>query len=243
MDLASPCSQGLGDYDERFQVQTSSLPINESIESFLLKPSSSNQNLSNETSEMLNELNSKSTEPVQPLSVNLPSSLPIISTDNIGLKVNIDSSSNENQINDNYPLSSVNDKLKQIANLNVLADNGDDSNRSREEFVKLLTKEVYTLRSPSPPKSSKHTRRSHDSDESNKNKNSLSTRTVTLVSNNYEDNLIIEARNIEEESPDKEASAKRIKITPIDGSSLFLNCSLVYLFFYYRNRVSYKNYG
>ena len=70
----------------------------------------------------------------------------------------------------------------------------DDSNRSRDEFVKLLTKEVYTSKSPSPSKVLNHRRRSYDNDESNINKNPLSTRTVTLVSNSYDNNLIIETK-------------------------------------------------
>jgi hypothetical protein len=93
----------------------------------------------------------------------------------------------------------------------------DDTNRSRDEFVKLLTKEAYVSKSPSPSETVPDRRRSHDNEESSMS----STRTVTLISNNHEDKLIIEATNINPEKPEEEEepTVKRIKVDLISPSN------------------------
>ncbi|CAM4853860.1 unnamed protein product [Rotaria socialis] len=219
MDLASPSSQGLGDYDERFRVQTPPSSINNPIYNQLATSLPLSQTLPAEANKMFDELNSNSIEIAQPLRIDLPLSLSKNYVDLIDFKPKLEKlefSSNENNtIEDNHPLL-INANSKQIMNSNSLINIDDDSNRSRDEFVKLLTKEVYTSKPSSPSKVLNHHRRSYDNDESNINKNLLSTRTVTLVSNCCEDNLIIETKNIDERNTDEEPTVKRIKITPAD---------------------------
>ncbi|CAF4251535.1 unnamed protein product [Rotaria sp. Silwood2] len=218
MDLESPSSQGLGDYDERFRAQTPPppLPINEPIYNQLLTSLPMTQTLSIETNKISDELNNNNIELVQPMPIDLPLSVPITTTDNVVFKSNTEQmefSSNENNNIDNNHRMDINGDLTQIINSNSSMDIEDDSNRSRDEFVKLLTKEVYTLKSPSPSKTLNHRRRSYDNDESNTNKNLSSIRTVTLVSKNKEDNIRIETKNMDQETQDEEPTVKRIKIT------------------------------
>jgi hypothetical protein len=111
-----------------------------------------------------------------------------------------------------------------------------DSNRSRDEFVKLLTKEAYTSKSPSPSEILNHRRRSHDSNESNSNKSISSTRTVTFISNNHEDKLMIETTNTEQQQQQKELeepTVKRIKVDlispPNDGLFSFIIILIIHI--------------
>ncbi|CAF3881192.1 unnamed protein product [Rotaria sordida] len=218
MDLESPSSQGLCDYDERFRAQTPQPPsVNESTYNQLLTSLPITQTLSIETNKTSDELNNNNNiELVQPIQIDLPLSITNITTDNVVFKSNnesIEFPSNENNNIDNNHSINMNNDLTQIINSNSSMDIENDSTRSRDEFVKLLTKEVYTIKSPSPSKILNHRRRSYDNDESNINKNLSSTRTVTLVSKNYEDNIIIETTNMNQEKQDEEPTVKRLKIT------------------------------
>ncbi|CAF4014095.1 unnamed protein product, partial [Rotaria magnacalcarata] len=220
MDLASPSSQGLRDYDERFRVQTPPSSISNPIYNHLATSLPLSQTLPADATKMFDELNSNSIEIAQPLRIDLSLSSSKNYVDLIDFKPKLEKlefSSNENNTPDgNHPLL-IDENFSQIMNSNSLINIDDDSNRSRDEFVKLLAKEVYTSKPPSPSKVLNHYRRSYDNDESNINKNLLSTRTVTLVSNCYEDNLIIETKNIDERNTDEEPTVKRIKITPVDN--------------------------
>jgi hypothetical protein len=71
------------------------------------------------------------------------------------------SSSNENSPIDNNPPLIINDNLQQEENI-ILPLIQNDSNRSRDEFVKLLTKEAYISKSSSPAKNSNHSKRSYN---------------------------------------------------------------------------------
>jgi hypothetical protein len=231
MDLESTSSQGLGDHDERFRIQTP--PIIESICN-QLHPSY------NEPSQISTESNNNIIQFDQPKQIELPLSEPNLLTNDITLTPNveeIESLSNEtNNIDDD------DDDSKQIIIPNSSVDIDDDSNCSRDEFVKLLTKEAYILKSPSPSQTLNHRTRSYDNndDESNSNKKLSTTRTVTLVSNNHEDKLIIQTTNTdqqkeEEEEEQQQPTVKRIKVDlvppppPTDGlfSSIL---PIIYLF-------------
>ncbi len=105
------------------------------------------------------------------------------------------SSSSENSLTDDKHPLMINDDLQQGENI-LLPLIQDDSNRSRDEFVKLLTKEACISKSSSPIKNqnnpkhsynySKHRRRSHDDNDiekKNSSNRSNSHRNYTRPSN------------------------------------------------------------
>ncbi len=105
------------------------------------------------------------------------------------------SSSSENSLTDDKHSLMINDDLQQGENI-LLPLSQDDSNRSRDEFVKLLTKEACISKSSSPIKNqnnpkhsynySKHRRRSHDDNDiekKNSSNRSNSHRNYTRPSN------------------------------------------------------------
>lgn len=94
------------------------------------------------------------------------------------------SSSENSSIDDNHPLA-VNDDLQQ-EDENILPLIQDDTNRSRDEFVKLLTKEAFISKSSSPAKIPNEHKRSYNyhnyrrrSHDDNEKKNSSSNRSNT----------------------------------------------------------------
>jgi hypothetical protein len=95
-----------------------------------------------------------------------------------------DSSSSENSLtNDNYPLTN-NDNVEQEQDILLPLVQASSitihSNRSRDEFVKLLTKEAYVSKSSSPAKVSydypNHRRRSYDDNDTEKKSSEPSNR-------------------------------------------------------------------
>jgi hypothetical protein len=215
MELESPSSQVLGDHDERFPVQPPSI-----TESIYKQPFT--EILSNKLPDKPNNTNAQLAQPIQ---IELSLSEPNLLTDDVTLNKyieQIDSSSDENTKIDDHHSSTINDDSKQIVIPDSSIEIENDSNCSRDEFVQLLTKEAYTSEPSSPPKVFDNSRRSYDNDESNTNKKLSSTRTVTLISNSHEDNLIIETpttnidlQNEEEEEP----KVKRIKVDLISPSN------------------------
>jgi len=172
-----------------------------------------------------NEPNNNNTQ------IELPLSEPTLLTNDVIFPPNIETSSSENNNIDD-------DNSKQIIIPNSSVDMDDVLNRSRDEFVKLLTKEAYISKSPSPSQTLNHRRRSYDDDdESNSNTNVSSGRIVTLVSNNHEDKLIIETTNIDQQETEEEEeqpTVKRIKVDLIsppvnNGLSSFI-LLIIYLF-------------
>jgi len=228
MELESASSQGLGDHDERFRVQTP--PITESI---VIQPLPCLPLI--QTS---NEPNNNNTQ------IELPLSEPTVLTNDVSFTPpnieTIETSSNENNNIDD-------DNSKQIIVQNSSVDMDDVINRSRDEFVKLLTKEAYISKSPSPSQTLNQRRRSYDDDEeSNSNTNVSSGRTVTLVSNNDEDKLIIETANTDQQKEEEQPTVKRIKVdlVPVpsnDGLFSFL-LLIIYLFIiFFRQKSYYTN--
>jgi len=216
MELESSSSQGLGDHDERFRVRTP--PIIESI----VIPTS-------------NEPNNNNTQ------IELPLSEPTLLTNDVIFPPNIETSSSENNNIDD-------DNSKQIIIPNSSVDMDDVLNRSRDEFVKLLTKEAYISKSPSPSQTLNHRRRSYDDDddESNSNTNVSSGRTVTLISNNHEDKLIIETANTDQQKEEQEPTVKRIKVdlipVPINDGLFSFILLIIYLFIvFFRQKSYYTN--
>jgi hypothetical protein len=212
MELEYASSQGLGDHDERFRVQTP--PNTESI--IIQTP---------------NEPNNNNTQ------IELPLSESTHLINDVSFIPNIETSETSSKENNNID----EEKSKQIIIPNSSVDRDDVLNRSRDEFVKLLTKEAYISKSPSPSQTLNHRRRSYDDDdESNSNTNVSSRRIVTLVSNNHEDKLIIETTNIDqqkteaEEEEEEQPTVKRIKVDLIsppvnNGLSSFI-LLIIYLF-------------
>jgi hypothetical protein len=196
MDLDSPSPQGLGDHDERFRAP-SSPPVNGTIYT---------QTLSNEPNKIFDDpnYNDRCHKLVEQLKEQyrqkeiLSSTLltakseSIIPTEEAVFKAclgQFESSSSENSpIDDNQSLT-INVDLQHKENiiLPLVQDSSlnipDNSNRSRDEFVKLLTKEACISKSSSPAKDQNNhkcsygyrnqRRRSHD-DNDNTKKNSLS---------------------------------------------------------------------
>jgi len=214
MELESPSSQVLGDHDERFPVQTPS-----TTESIYNQPFT--EILSNKLPDKPNNTDA------QPIQIELTLSEPNLLTDDVTSKnyiEQIDSSSDENTKIDDHHSSTINNDSKQIVIPDSSIEIENDSNCSRDEFVQLLTKEAYITEPSSPPKVFEDRRRSYDNDESNTNQKLSSTRTVTLISNSHEDNLIIEtpATNIDqqnEEEENEEPTVKRIKVDLISPSN------------------------
>jgi len=200
MDLDSPSPQGLGDHDERFRAPSPlpPPPVNGTIYT---------QTLSNEPNKIFDDpnYNDRCHKLVEQLKEQyrqkeiLSSTLltakseSIIPTEEAVFKACLgqfeSSSSSENSpIDDNQSLT-INEDLQHKENiiLPLVQDSSlnipDNSNRSRDEFVKLLTKEACISKSSSPAKDQNNhkcshgyrnqRRRSHD-DNDNTKKNSLS---------------------------------------------------------------------
>lgn len=107
-------------------------------------------------------------------------------------------------------------------------DSNSTFDRSREEFVNLLTKEASISSSQSPP----HQHSMDDDMEIDTNNSPLSTRTVTLVSNNKQDKLLIETTNTNEDEEQEQPIVKRIKVDLVSISNegdRSLPSSLLYL--------------
>jgi len=229
MEMESSCPQGLGDRDERFRVPTP--PITESICNQL---------------PLIQTSNESDNHIIQPTQTEMPLVESTVMTNDNTFPANdeiIASSSKEvnNAMDD--------DQSKQIIIPNLSIEIEDNSNRSRDEFVKLLTKEAFISKSPSPTQIVN----SHD-DDSNSDTNVLSTRTVTLVSNNHQDNLIIKTTNIdqpeaeeeEEEEEEEQPIVKRIKVDlispppplPNEGLSYFILSIIPPFTIYFRHKPS-----
>jgi hypothetical protein len=216
MELDSPSSQELCDHDERFRVPTPPPPLPPPLTLPPLPPSNDNiytqpvipsliltHTLSNEPNKIFDDPNyndrcQKLVEQLQEyrqkertLSIK---SQPIIPTEEVIFKAYLgqsesssSSSSSENSpLNDNNSLI-INNNLQQEEKV-LLPLIEDDPNRSRDEFVKLLTKEAYISKSSSPNSKrsydySKHRRRSHNDNDNEKN-NSNSHRRYTRPSSN-----------------------------------------------------------
>ena len=162
MELESPCSEGLGDRDERFRIPTP--PIIESI-----------------------------------------TEIPLVEPN---ITVNDDlTTSVLKEIND--------DQAKQIIVPDLSMEIEDHSNRSGDEFVKVLNKEVSIPKSPSPTQIVNSIQQSHDeNNESNLDATVSPTSTVTLIPNDHQDNLVVKTTNIDqpEAQKEEEPTAKRIKV-------------------------------
>ncbi|CAF1260744.1 unnamed protein product [Adineta steineri] len=212
MDIDSPSSQGLNDHDERFRALTPPPPLppplslpplpttNISVYTQSLLPLTLIPTLPNEPNKIFNDPNyndrchklleqleqyrQKETQ-VSNILITTKSE-EFIPTEEAVLKAclrQLESSSSENSpINDNHLLT-INETLQDNENILIpLVKN--DSNRSRDEFVKLLTKEAYISKSSSPTKNQnkpKHSddnrnqrRRSYDDDDNNNNTNKKS---------------------------------------------------------------------
>lgn len=123
----------------------------------------------------------------------------------------------------------TNDPSKQIILPSLLIKNEENSNDSRDQFVKVLTKEAFTSQSPTSTLSVSPRRRSSSDEDENENQSDTnepisSTRTVILVSNNEEDNLIIKTTNPNspeepEEEEESEPTVKRIKVDLISPAT------------------------
>jgi hypothetical protein len=188
MDLSSPSSQELRDHDERFRVPTPP-PLPPSTCESLTR----NQTLSNEPNKLYDDPDYKdrSLKLVEQLK-QLKSSNLLITTKTESIipiqeavfkacfeQSESSSSSEDIPTDDNHTLI-INEDLQSVNTINLPLVQ-DDSNRSRDEFVKLLTKEAYVSKSSSPakkqdnPKHSydypKYRRRSHDDNEINNSSN------------------------------------------------------------------------
>ena len=114
----------------------------------------------------------------------------------------------------------TNDPPKEVILPSLLVKNEENSNDSRDQFVKVLTQEAFTSQSPTSTLSVSPRRQSASEDDENENQSDTnekvsSTRTVILVSNHDEDNLIINTTNTtpseETEEEESEPTVKRIK--------------------------------
>jgi hypothetical protein len=224
MDLDSPSPRELCDHDERFRIPTPPPPLPPPlalpplpplIETIYTQPRTSlilTHTLSNEPNKIFNdanyndrcyklveELKEKYRQKELPLSNSLltTKSESIIPTEEAVFKAcsgqfESSSSSENSLLDENQPLM-INDDLQQEDNL-ILPLVEEDSNRSRDEFVKLLTKEAYVSKSSSPAKNPdtqkrsydypKHRRRSNDDKEKKSSPNrSNSHRRYTRPSN------------------------------------------------------------
>jgi hypothetical protein len=200
MELESPYSQGLGDHDERFRVPTP--PITESICNQPL-PLLPLIQANNESTIITSDNNI-----IQPTQNEIPLVEPTVLTN-----VDITESSSK-EVNDTMD----DDQSKQIIVPNLSIEIENHSNRSRDEFVKLLSKEAFTSKSPSPIQIVVNSSRQSGDDENNESNSDtkvLSTRTRTVISNNHQDNLIITATNIDQpeaQEEEEEPTVKRIKV-------------------------------
>ena len=210
MEFDSIVSEGLGDRDERFRVHTP--PITQPIITQPLPPSL--LTISHESSSSLNQLDNL------PIPLTVPSIEKTFSTND-----------NVEEMNGNI----TNEPSNQIVLFPPVPIKIEETcNDSRDQFVKVLTKEAFTSQSPSSTLSVSPRRRSSsdddDNDLSNTNTHISSTRTVILVSNNDEDNLIIKTTNtdppeeeMEEDNDDEEepeATVKRIKMDLVSPAPL-----------------------
>lgn len=191
MDLVSPSSQELCDHDERFRVPTPPLPplppplalpplppTNESIYTQSVPSLFLTNTLSNEPNKIFddptyNERCQKLVEQLKERKKEIVSSNlllttkaeAIIPTEETVFKAYLgqfqsSSSSTNSSIDDNHSLP-INNNLQGEDNLLLpLVEN--DSNRSRDEFVKLLTKEAFISKSSSPVKKPKNSKRSYE---------------------------------------------------------------------------------
>jgi hypothetical protein len=190
MDLGSPSPQELRDHDERFRVPTPPPPLpplpplsSESIYTQLHTSLTLNPTLSNEPNKLFDDpdFNNRCHKLVEQLkSSNLLATTKselIIPTEEAVFKAcfgqSESPSSSENSLtDDNHPLV-INENLPSV-DMMTLPLVQDDSNRSLNEFVKLLTKEAYVSKSSSPTKKQdnpKHRRRSHEDNEKNNSSN------------------------------------------------------------------------
>ena len=119
-----------------------------------------------------------------------------------------------------------------------MIDSNSTFDQSREEFVNLLTKEASLSKALSPS----HRHSMDDDMEIDTNNIQLSTRTVTLVSNNNEDKLFVETTNANEDEEQQQPIVKRIKvdIVPIsnDGERSLPSTLLYLVFFFHRYQSS-----
>lgn len=223
MELESSSIQALGDYDERFQVSMPSLSSQETFNNLVpVFPSLPlTETLSIPTIQTSDKLENNSDDLADSTKTQALFTGSSTSNENDHLITNLElmeSSSHDdtNNIDHSNHSTTINNELTQITKSTSLTDVEDDSNRSRDEFVKLLTKEVYTSKSPSPSRIRHRHRRSHEDEELNTDKSLSSSRKVILVSTSYENNLIIETTNIDQEKEDAENSEeptiKRIKV-------------------------------
>lgn len=122
----------------------------------------------------------------------------------------------------------INEQTKQISlpPPSLPTTNEDNCDDSREQFVKVLTKEAFTSQSPSSTLSVSPRQRSPSDDDDNSSDTNTripSKRTVIFVSNNDENNLIIKTTNTnpteEIEQDDDEQSEVPIKRIKVDSIS------------------------
>ena len=170
MDLESPSpSQNLCDHDERFQEapplpsesnELSSPPVVSTAESTSIFNDRDYQIRCQNLIEQLQDYRLKQYQPIDPDSAT--KSEPIISTEEVvltGCFEQLESTSTEPNLQ-NEKSSSIIDELPPVEEPLPLPVDELDSNRSLDEFVKLLTKEAYVKKSPSPSRKStvsKHT--------------------------------------------------------------------------------------
>jgi hypothetical protein len=199
MDLASPASQDLRDHDERFRIPTPPPlpppailpPLPPSINEPVTRNHTSSSNEPNQVCDdpeftdrchklieqveeyRLKQLNSSNLL----LTMKTESVIP---TEEAILKAccgQIDISSSSSSSRQNSPFDN-NHQLVEMISAPLVED---DSIRSRDEFVKLLTKEAFVSKSSSPVKKqdnskhsydyTKHRRRSHDDHDRNNSSN------------------------------------------------------------------------
>jgi len=225
MDLDSPSPQDLCDHDERFRVPTPPPPLppplplpplpplNESIytQSLILTHTLSNepnkifddQNYNDRCQKLVEQLQEYRQQEITLSNTHITlKSESIIPTEEAAFKACLgqfesssSSSSSETSLTDDKHPLIINDNLSQGKNI-LLPLIQDDTNRSRDEFVKLLTKEACISKSSSPIKNqnnskhsynySKHRRRSHDDNDiekKNSSNHSKSHRNYTRPSN------------------------------------------------------------
>lgn len=174
MDIASPTPQVLCDYDERFPIPMPPLPllppslVLQSLPSLIF-----NHTLTNDANNMFGNVNYNDScynsvenfkeqyqkndsiqtniNPIENAACN--TDLPEQTIVQNCLEQYESSSSEDSPTNDNH-VSSVNSNLPLFQNPLINTDSNTD--RSRDEFVRLLTKEAYTLKSISPSKNQSH---------------------------------------------------------------------------------------
>ena len=219
MDLDSPSSQGLCDYDERFRVPSPPPPplpppltILPPLPSIYPRPLMSlnlTQTLPHEPNKIFDDPNyndrcqklvEQLKEQYRQKETSLSSTSLITKSESIipteeeaifkACLGHCESSSSENSPVDDSPSLVISEDVQHEDNiiLPLVQDSSinipDDSNRSREEFVKLLTKEACISKSSSPAKDQDNhkrsydyhnqRRRSHDDDNNNNNKKKTS---------------------------------------------------------------------